>query len=98
MQDLKTNAESLPMKALQEIPQPAPNAQRIVGLTKDGSRVTGYQLADGRILDKQAAVELARAGGIVGVGISSRNGNAYLKSLPDDTEGNNLSHLPTVGE
>jgi len=41
-------------------------------------------------------VELARQGDIKGVGISSRNGNEYLKSLPDDTESNNLGSLPTV--
>jgi hypothetical protein len=88
--------KSLPMKALSEIPTPKANAQRITALVKEIGRVTGYKLADGSILDKPQAVELAKQGGIAGVGISSRNGNEYLKSLPDDIENNNLSNLPSI--
>ena len=87
---------SLPMNALQEIPVPNHDAKTIVGLKKDGGRVVGYKLSDGQVIDKEAAVALARSGGITGVGISSRDGEEYLKSLPDNTEDNNLSHLPTV--
>ena len=87
---------SLPMKALSEIPTPNANAQHITSLVKSGGRVTGYQLSDGSILEKPEAVALAKQGGIAGVGISSRNGNEYLKSLPDDTENNNLSNLPSI--
>jgi len=87
---------SLPMNALQEIPVPNSDALTIVGLKKDSGRVTGYKLSNGQVLDKDEAVNLARRGGIMGVGISSRDGNEYLKSLPDDTDDNNLSHLPTV--
>ena len=90
------NINSLPMKALSEIPTPTANAQHITALVKSGGRVTGYQLSDGIILGKSEAVDLAKQGGIVGVGISSRNGNEYLKSLPDDTENNNLSNLPSI--
>jgi len=88
--------KTLPLNALSEIPAPNADAKRITALQKTGGRVTGYQLEDGRIVEKQAAVELARQGGIRGVGISSRKGSYYLKSLPDDTESNNLGHLPTV--
>ncbi len=91
-----TNAESLPMKALSDIPNPNPNAKKIVALVKESGRVSGYKLSDDRIVSKEEGVELARQGEIRGVGISSRNGNEYLKSLPDDDEGNNLSSLPTV--
>jgi len=87
---------SLPMSALQEIPVANADAKTIVGLKKDGGSVIGYKLSDGQIIDKDAAVSLARAGGIAGVGISTRDGSEYLKSLPDDTESNNLSHLPTI--
>ena len=87
---------SLPMNTLSEIPMPNADAQRITALRKDGSYVSGYQLSDGRILDKAEAIALAKQGGISGVGIATRNGNEYLKSLPDDTDDNNLSHLPTV--
>jgi len=58
--------------------------------------VTGYKLSDGNILPKEEAISLARDGGIRGVGVAARNGNEYLKSIPDGTEDNNLSHLPTV--
>ena len=92
----KTSA--LPMNALSQIPTPAENAQHITALKKDGGHVTGYQLSDGRMLDKQEAVMLAKQGGIAGVGISHRNGNEYLKSLPDNTENNNLRNLPSVSQ
>lgn len=86
----------LPMMALQDIPTPNADAQPIVALVKEGGRVTGYKLADGRILSKEQGVDLARHGGIQGVGIAVRNGSEYLKSLPDGSENNNLSSLPSV--
>ncbi len=88
--------QSLPMRAMQEIPLVKPDAKRIVALVKKSGRVEGYQLEDGHILTKEEGVALAKAGGISGVGISSRNGNEYLKSLPDGTEGNNLGNLPAL--
>lgn len=93
---MKNDLTSLPMNALQEIPVPNSDALTIVGLKKDSGRVIGYKLSDGQVLDKDEAVALAKRGGIMGVGISSRDGNEYLKSLPDETDDNNLSHLPTV--
>ena len=84
------------MYALQDIPTPNADAKEIVGLVKQGGRVTGYQLSDKRILDKAAAVDLAKQGGIQGIGIGIRNGTEYLKSLPDANEENNLGNLPTV--
>ncbi|MCL2695398.1 MAG: DUF3892 domain-containing protein [Clostridiales bacterium] len=90
--------KTLPMNALNEIPVPNADAKRIVALTKSSGRITGYQLEGGKILDKPGAIELARQGGIRGVGIANRKGNEYLKSLPDDTEENNLGNLPTVKE
>lgn len=94
--DEQTNLTQLPMLALAEIPTPTADAQQIVALVKTGGRVSGYKLADGSVLDKQAAVELARQGGIQDVGIASRNGNYYLKSLPDAVSGNNLGDLPSI--
>jgi hypothetical protein len=90
--------KNLPMNALNEIPTPNADAQSITALQKESGRVTGYQLSDGRVIDKAEAVNLAKEGGIQGVGISNRNGNEYLKSLPDDTENNNLSNLPSVSQ
>lgn len=96
MENNQTNASSLPMMALDEIPEAKADTKEIIGLVKDSGKVTGYQLSDGQIVDKQEGIELARQGNIKGVGISSRNGNEYLKSLPDDTESNNLGNLPAV--
>jgi hypothetical protein len=87
---------SLPMRAMREVPQAKAGAQKITGLVKERGRVSGYQLSNGNILNKQDAINLARGGGIQGVGISSRKGAEYLKSLPDDSGTNNLNALPTV--
>ena len=84
------------MNALNEIPTPNANAQHITALVKKSGHVTGYQLSGGNILGKPEAIQLARQGGISGVGISNRKGNEYLKSIPDGTENNNLSNLPSV--
>ncbi|WP_455715102.1 DUF3892 domain-containing protein [Anaerosporobacter sp.] len=92
------NSSSLAMNALDDIPKPTANAKDIVALVKHSGKVTGYQLSSGETLSKEEGVALAKNGGINGVGISHRNGQEYLKSLPDNTEGNNLSSLPTVSE
>ena len=94
--ELGLDLSSLPMNALSEIPTPNENAQQIVALVKDGGKISGYKLSDERIVSKEEGVNLARAGEIDGVGISSRKGNEYLKSLPDASEGNNLSSLPSL--
>ena len=90
------NLSMLPLNTFSEIPTPHSDAQRITGLVKHRGRITGYQLSDGRILNKDEGISLARQGGIQGVGISERKGSEYLKSLPDGSESNNLSSLPTV--
>jgi len=84
------------MRAMREVPQAKAGAETITGLVKQRGRVSGYQLSGGRIVDKQEAINIARGGGIAGVGISSRKGAEYLKSLPDDSGANNLNALPTV--
>lgn len=89
------NKESLPMMAV-DVPNVKDNALSIKALVKKNGRVTGYQLSNGKIVTKEEGVDMAREGGIKGVGISSRKGNFYLKSLPDGTDNNNLGNLPTV--
>lgn len=89
-------SSQLPLMAMEDIPNPKPDAREITALVKDEGRVTGYQLSDGSILDKAMAVNLAREGGIRGVGVASRNGKDYLKSLPDGSEANNLGNLPAI--
>ena len=81
---------------LDQIPQANSNAMRIVGLVKEGGRITGYQLSDNSIVEKQQAVNMAKLGQIAGVGIAHRGDTEYLKTIPDDSENNNLGNLPSV--
>lgn len=100
MENTNTNetklSSVLPMMALSDIPESKPDAKEIVALVKDSGKVTGYQLSDGQILSKEKGVEAAKQGDIKGVGVATRKGNEYLKSLPDGREDNNLSNLPSV--
>ena len=96
MPEGKKGLSRLPMQTLQDIPEPNADAREITALVKESGRITGYQLSDGQILSKEEGVQLAKQGGIRGVGVAARNGNEYLKSLPDEREGNNLSNLPSI--
>ena len=87
---------NLVKNTLDQIPQANPSAKRIVGLVKEGSRITGYQLSDNSIVEKQQAVDMAKQGQIAGVGIAHRGNTEYLKSIPDGSENNNLGNLPSV--
>jgi hypothetical protein len=71
------------------------DAKSIKSLIKKSGRITGYELEDGTILSKREGVALAKQGGIRGVAIAARNGNEYLRSLPDGNDGNNLDNLPS---
>ena len=87
---------NLVKNTLDQIPQANATAKRIVGLVKEGGRITGYQLSDSSIVDKQQAVDMAKQGQIAGVGIAHRGNTQYLKSIPDGSENNNLGNLPSV--
>ena len=87
---------NLPKSALDQIPKANTDAKRIVGLVKQGGRITGYQLSDNSIVEKQQAVDMAKQGQIAGVGIAHRKDTEYLKSIPDGSESNNLGNLPAV--
>ena len=88
--------QDLAQNTLDQIPQTAPNAKRITGLVKEGGRITGYQLSDNSIVEKQQAVNMAKQGQIAGVGIAHRGDTEYLKSIPDGSENNNLGNLPSI--
>ncbi len=90
------NSSDLAMSSLAEIPTPNTNAKSITALVKKSGKVIGYEIANETIITKEEAISLARQGGIKGVGISTRNGSEYLKSLPDGAEDNNLDSLPTI--
>lgn len=88
--------QELAKQTLDQIPNTNSNAKRIVGLVKEGGRITGYQLSDNSIVEKQQAVNMAKQGQIAGVGIAHRGDTEYLKSIPDGKENNNLGNLPSV--
>ena len=90
------DGHELVKNTLDQIPQADPNARRIIGLVKEGGRITGYQLSDDTIVEKQQAVDMAKRGRIAGVGIAHRGDTEYLKSIPDGSENNNLGNLPSV--
>lgn len=96
MENEINNFQDLPLQTFREIPAPNADAQQIVALVKEEGRVAGYKLSDGRILTREEGVQLAREGGIHGVGIATNKGTEYLKSLPDGTEENNLGNLPSI--
>ena len=88
--------QNLVKNTLDQIPQAKSNAKRIVGLVKEGGRITGYQLSDNTIVEKQQAVTMARNGQIADVGIALRGDTEYLKSIPNGNENDNLGNLPSV--
>lgn len=88
--------QELVKQTLDQIPQANADAKKIVGLVKEGGRITGYRLSDNSFVEKQQAVTMAKQGQIAGVGIAHRGDTEYLKSIPDGTENNNLGNLPSV--
>lgn len=92
----ETISSALPKAALDQIPTPEPDAVSVTGLVKSKGRISGYQLSDNRIVSRQEGVGLAKAGKIKDVGVAHNKDTEYLKSIPDNSEGNNLSSLPTV--
>lgn len=87
---------AIAQNTLDVIPAPAANARTITGLVKRSGRVTGYRLSDNTVLQKEECIQLARQGGIAGVGVAHRGSTEYLKAIPDGSQDNNLSNLPTV--
>lgn len=76
--------------------QADPNAKRIVGLVKEGGRITGYQLSDETFVSKPQAVSMAKQGQIAGVGVAHRGDTEYPKSIPNGSKNDNLGNLPSV--
>ena len=73
------NGKDLVKNTLDQIPHPKADAKQIVGLVKQGGRVTGYKLSDNTIVQKPQAVAMAKQGEIKGVAIAHRGDNEYLK-------------------
>ena len=90
------NGSEFAKNTLDQIPDTAPNAKRIVGLVKQGGKITGYQLSDESYVTEPEAVSLAKQGQISGVGIAHRGQTEYLKAIPNGNENDNLGNLPSV--
>ena len=90
------NDHSLAKNTLDQIPEAKRNAKPIIGLVKEGGRITGYQLSDESFVSKPEAVSMAKQGQISGVGIVHRGDTEYLKSIPNGNENDNLGNLPSV--
>ncbi len=73
-------------------------AHYITSILKDSTgEITGYQLENGRILTKAEGVAMAKDGKIEYVTIStSKLGEEYLRSTPDEYSSNNLNNLPSI--
>lgn len=89
------DSNNLAKNTLDEIPQTRKDAKQIVGLVKEGGRVTGYKLSDETFVSKPDAVMMAKQGEIAGVGIAHRGDTEYLKSVPNGQENDNLGNLPS---
>ena len=89
------DGQELAKQTLDQIPQANANAKRIIGLVKEGGRITGYQLSDETFVSKPEAVSMAKQGQIAGVGIAHR-GDTYLKSIPNGSKNNSLGSLSAV--
>lgn len=87
---------NLVKNTLDQIPQANADAKHIVGLVKEGGRITGYKLSDKTFVSKPDAVTMAKQGQIAGVGIAHRGDTEYLKSIPNGNENDNLGNLPSV--
>ena len=74
------DGQELVKQTLDQIPQANPNAKHIIGLVKEGGRITGYKLSDETFVSKPEAVSMAKQGQIAGVGIAHRGDTEYLKS------------------
>ncbi len=90
------NGHELVKQTLDQIPQTNSSTKQIVGLVKEGGRITGHQLSDNSIVEKQQAVNMAKQGQIADVAIAHRGDTEYLKSVPNGSENDNLGNLPSV--
>ena len=91
------NGSNMPLTGIQSESQSDINKQSIKAIIKKSGEITGYELSNGEQITKEKGVELAKEGTISGVSVStSRKGEEYLRSLPDEDESNNLSSLPVI--
>ncbi len=86
--------DNLPLSALDKICNENSNAKEITKLIKKNGKVVGYEIANEFDISVDEAISLAEQGMIKNIGIAHNKDTKYLKSIPDQTENNNLSNLP----
>ncbi|EOR21236.1 hypothetical protein A500_13946 [Clostridium sartagoforme AAU1] len=87
----------LPRNINKNVPTPNNDAQSIRAIIKNSGEIVGYELSNGKRINKEEGVQMAKNGQIAGVAVGvSRKGEEYLRSLPDENENNNLSSLPVI--
>lgn len=89
---------NLPKNINKEVPSPNEDAKKITAVVKHSGEIVGYELSNGQRLTKEEGIQMAKEGEILGVGVATRKGNEYLRTLPDERENNNLSNLPSITE
>ncbi len=98
MNDTENRSQAVP-KAINEVtPTPDADALSITGLVKDSGKISGYQLSNGKNVSKEQGVQMAKENKIKGVAVAIKKGTEYLRSLPDDSENNNLGNLPSISQ
>ena len=75
---------------LDSIPDSKKNAKEITKIVKKNNKTIGYEIA-GEIVDKEVAIQMAKDGKLKNVGIAHRKDTEYLKTIPDNSNDNNLS-------
>lgn len=68
---------------------------KVKKVRKSNDVISRYKLANGRELTKKQAVTMAERGRIDGVVVVyPKKGEPYIRSIPDNKEGNNFENLP----
>lgn len=98
MNDTENRSQAVPAVINEVTPTPDADALSITGLVKDSGKISGYQLSNGENVSKEQGVQMAKENKIKGVAVAVKKGTEYLRSLPDDSENNNLGNLPSISQ
>ena len=99
MADEYSASHDLPNLANKVVSMGGPGAQAITKRIVNGADVVGYELESGQHVSVAEAVQMAKANELKYVGVSvAKDGDEYIRSLPDGDPSNNLSSLPSISE
>jgi hypothetical protein len=98
MDENNQKSRAFPESINEVTPTPDKDALSITGLIKADGKISGYQLSDGENVSKEQGVQMTKENRIKGVAVAVKNGTEYLRTLPDNTENNNLGNLPSISK